>query len=59
MTEKLLTCDQVAELLGCSTRLVFKLVKSGELPRPIKIGTNSRWRERTISEWIIEAEKAV
>ena len=36
---------EVAKLLGCSDRNVENLVKSGRIPRPLYLGTNSpRWR---------------
>lgn len=36
---------EVAKLLGCSDRQVENLVKSGRIPQPIYLGTNSpRWR---------------
>ena len=39
--ENLLTIKQASEILGVSTRWIFKLIKSGKLT-PIKIGGNIR-----------------
>ena len=41
----LLLKREVAALLGVSSRQVENLVKSGRIPRPLYLGTNSpRWR---------------
>ena len=48
----LLTTSQVGELLGCSTRHLHRLVDSGRLPRPIRLGRLLRWDQRLIRRWI-------
>ena len=47
----LLTAGQVGELLGLSARAVWRLLASGALPRPVKLGRATRWRRREIEAW--------
>ncbi len=55
---KLLDVQAVADLLGCSTRHVYRLADRGAMPRPVRIGTLVRWRRATgdphtgIEDWI-------
>lgn len=55
----LLTVRQVATLLGCSARHVYRLADRGAMPRPVKLGNVLvRWNRRTgdpdtgIEDWI-------
>jgi predicted DNA-binding transcriptional regulator AlpA len=50
----LLKDAEVSRRLGVSRRQVWKLLKSGVLPRPVKIGGSVRWVERHITWWIEE-----
>lgn len=47
-TRQLLTVKQVAETLSCGVSTVWRLVRSGDLPQPIKIGGSTRWRRADI-----------
>lgn len=49
---ELLNVKQVAALLNCSQRHVFRLAESGRMPRPIKLGQLVRWNRSTLDEWI-------
>lgn len=54
-TEKkadLLTVSEVAGMLGVSARSVWRLVSTGEVPRPVKVGTSTRWRRADIEAMI-------
>jgi excisionase family DNA binding protein len=42
----------VAEMLGCSERHVYRLVDSGRMPRPRKLGALCRWSRAEIDSWI-------
>lgn len=49
----LLTVNQVAQMLGCSVRHVWRMADSGEFPRPVAIGVKlKRWPRTTIEQWI-------
>lgn len=48
----LLTVEQVASLVQVSTRTVWRLVSSGDLVEPIRMGGNTRWRRADLDAWI-------
>ncbi len=48
----LLTVDDVARLLACSSRSVYRLSDSGRMPRPLKIGGMVRWSAAALSDWL-------
>jgi excisionase family DNA binding protein len=43
---------QVAALLGCSTRHVYRLADLKEMPQPARLGALVRWHKQAIREWI-------
>ena len=49
---ELLKVEQVADLLQCSPRNVYRLADAGKMPRPLKIGSLVRWPRGVITEWI-------
>ena len=48
----LLDVQQVAELLNCSARHVYRLTDAGRLPRPVRLGSLVRWSRSAIEQWI-------
>lgn len=48
----LLDVREVAKLLGCSSRHVYRLTDLGAMPKPIKLGALVRWSRQTIHQWI-------
>jgi excisionase family DNA binding protein len=48
----LLDVQQVADLLNCSTRHVYRLVSAGQMPAPCKIRALVRWHRPTIEQWM-------
>lgn len=47
-----LTVEDVAALLACSRRHVYRLRDSGLLPAPAKLGALVRWSRHAIETWI-------
>lgn len=48
-----LRIEQVAELLGCSTKHVQNLQKAGELPPRTRVSDRIiGWRERDLEAWL-------
>lgn len=41
-----------AKTLGLSTRSIYKLLASGHIPPPVRIGRSVRWDMRTMKGWI-------
>ena len=58
-TTKLLSVEQVAEMLNCSSRHVYRLADAGKMPAPLKIGSLVRWSRASIESWIADGCKAV
>lgn len=50
----LLSLVTVASLISFSKSKVYKLMKEGNFPRPVKIGTASRWRAADVQKWLQE-----
>lgn len=48
----LLDVEQVATLLRCSTRHIYRLCDRGQMPRPLKLGSLVRWNRAAIDGWI-------
>ncbi len=55
----MLTVEGIRKLLNCSCRHVRRLVDSGKMPAPIKLGAISRWPAHVIDEWIAGGCKPV
>jgi excisionase family DNA binding protein len=51
-TTIMLTVQDVAKLLNCSTRTVYRLADSGRMPRPVKLGALVRWSKAVVGQWI-------
>ncbi len=50
----MLTVHEVARMLNCSARTVYRLVDAGKMPRPVKLGALVRWPKTAIEQWIAE-----
>lgn len=44
-----------AGILGCSRATLWKMVKLGTVPQPIRIGSLTRWRKSDIADLIARA----
>lgn len=49
---QLLTVDEVAALMACSSRSVYRLSDAGKIPQPFRIGGMVRWSASVINDWI-------
>jgi len=50
----LLDVRQVAAMLGCSPRHIYRLADRGAMPRPVKLGGLVRWCRAAIEIWIAD-----
>ena len=48
----LISIHDVATLLDCSTRHIYRLVDTRRIPQPIKLGTLLRWVKSDFEQWI-------
>lgn len=52
-TERLLRRREVEALTGLKTTALYGLMKTGDLPRPVRIGSRAvRWRLSAVTAWI-------
>lgn len=52
MSESLLTVKNVAIKTGFHPRSIYRFVRNGSFPKPIKIDGNTRWLESEVQQWI-------
>jgi prophage regulatory protein len=52
MNDKLLTEIEIRKIVPLAHSTIWRLVRDGQFPRPIKIGKSARFSEREIQEWI-------
>ena len=43
---------EVARMLDVSKRTVWRMVSAGQIPLPVRLGGNTRWRLLDIQNWI-------
>lgn len=48
----LIDVRDVADMLHCSPRHVYRLSDRGGMPRPLKLGTLVRWERAAVERWI-------
>ena len=53
-TSALADVRQIAALLKCSARHVYRLSDAGKMPRPVKLGYLVRWNRRAVEAWIAD-----
>ena len=49
---ELYTASEVATLLRCSQRQVWRLRDGGRMPQALRVGRLVRWRKSVIADWI-------
>jgi len=57
MGERLVTLDGVVRFTGLSIPTIYRHIRNGKFPKPIKLGRTSRWVESELMAWL-EAKKA-
>ena len=50
----MLNVGDVAKLLRCSARTVYRLSDSRRMPRPVKLGALVRWPREQVEKWIAD-----
>lgn len=48
----MLTVNDVAILLACSSRTIYRLADNGRMPPPVRLGAMVRWSREAIDTWI-------
>ncbi|EAA9929239.1 AlpA family transcriptional regulator [Salmonella enterica] len=44
----------ITRLLGVSDKWIYRLIKDGIFPKPIKLGRSSRWLKSEVEAWLQE-----
>lgn len=58
MAERLLKIAEVRRLVSLHRVTIYKWIKRGQFPSPVRIGLrNNAWRESEIAEWIAARPK--
>lgn len=53
--ERLLRLRDVLDRVGLSTATLYRRIKAGEFPAPMKLSAGiARWRESQVDRWIAE-----
>ena len=56
---KLLTCGQVQDRIGLGTSTIYRLMRRGTFPSPLKIGGKCvRWDADEIEAWLASRPRA-
>lgn len=59
LTTTLMTRAEVMAALGVSTSALYRIVKAGEFPKPIRVGKQAqRWRTDQVQRWLDEQTAA-
>lgn len=51
LTDRLISCDTLADKLGVSRSTIYRWLKEGSLPKPMRKGKTVRWSENEIDLW--------
>ncbi|WP_281951896.1 helix-turn-helix transcriptional regulator [Nitrosophilus kaiyonis] len=56
--DKLITIKEVSSLIGMKKPTIYKYIRDGKFPKPIKIGVRaSRWSFNDVMNWIEEQKR--
>ena len=50
----MLTAADVADMLACSTKTIYRLVDRGAIPHPVRLGGMLRWHRPRLEQWIAD-----
>lgn len=48
----LINISQVSQMLNCSKRHIYRMVDSGKMPRPVRLGSLVLWIRTKVEEWV-------
>lgn len=49
---RLIKADELAALLGVSTRTLWRMLSNQRIPQPVRLGGCTRWRLDQVQRWI-------
>ena len=48
----LISAEELAKLMHVSERTLWRLLSAGKVPKPVRIGRNTRWKLAEVTDWI-------
>jgi prophage regulatory protein len=55
--DRLLDVKTLVAMLSCSESLIYRMIRDGEFPAPIRLGKLTRWRLRDYRKWMARSIK--
>lgn len=52
LNDRMVTMASITEFTGMTDKWFYKLISQGEFPKPIKLGSSSRWLKSEVEEWL-------
>lgn len=52
LNDKMVDMVFITEYTGLSNKWFYKLIQTGEFPKPIKLGSSSRWLKSDVENWV-------
>lgn len=50
--QQLLDVRELATILNCSSRHIYRMTDAGRMPRPVRLGVLIRWKKAEIDAWL-------
>ncbi|HHG7068700.1 helix-turn-helix transcriptional regulator [Klebsiella pneumoniae] len=54
LEEQFIDMTFITKLVCMTDKFIYKLIKDGSFPSPIKFGRSSRWRKSEVEVWLQE-----
>ena len=59
MTDRMLHIEEVMEMTGLSRATIYRKMRKGQFPKPLKLGDRAvRWRQSEIEAWLASLPRA-
>lgn len=54
LNDKMVDMKFITKFTGLTDKWFYKLIKDGTFPKPIKLGSSSRWLKSEVEKWVQE-----
>jgi len=52
--DRFIDIREVEKLICCKYGMIYKMIRAGKFPPPIKLGCAARWSLNAVQEWMAE-----
>ncbi|EBS3816954.1 hypothetical protein DPO65_16890 [Salmonella enterica subsp. salamae serovar Sofia] len=52
LNDQMVTMAFITDFTGMTDKWFYKLISQGKFPKPIKLGSSSRWLKPEVVEWL-------